>query len=340
METRPIKIFLSKVNAGRYKMKKCTFNYEISVVIPCYNSAKSLPELIVRLTDSLNKITLSHEIIFVNDCSKDNTLSILEDIVNKYDNVKVIDLMYNVGQFKALYCGLETAKGKYIVTMDDDLQHPPEELHKLYTTISSNSNIDAVFGCYKQKQHSFIRNLGTKLIKKINEAIYNKPPNLVMSAFRIMKYQLVDTVINHRTISPVIGAIILKSTNRIINVEVEHHSRKYGASNYNFLKLVKTTFDNVLNFSSKPLQIISLIGIFVSFISFIFSIYIVIRYSWIKKSVPGWSSLMVMINFYSGLILICLGLIGEYLIRILLEVNGTPRYQIRSICESKKDVSS
>lgn len=339
METRPIKIFLSKVNAGRYKMKKCTFNYEISVVIPCYNSAKSLPELIVRLTDSLNKITLSHEIIFVNDCSKDNTLSILEDIVNKYDNVKVIDLMYNVGQFKALYCGLETAKGKYIVTMDDDLQHPPEELHKLYTTISSNINIDAVFGKYEKKQHSFVRNLGTKYVNFINQKLYGKPKELEMTSFRILRSSLIGAILKHKTFSPVFGAIILKiSKHKVINVNVKHYERKYGNSNYSITKMIKILFDQALNFTSKPLQIISLIGIFVSVISFIFSIYIMIRYFWIKKSVPGWSSLMVMINFYSGLILISLGLIGEYLIRILMEVNGTPRFVIKDIFYRENDV--
>lgn len=239
--------------------------------------------------------------------------------------------MYNVGQFRALQCAFEAAKGKYIVTLDDDLQHPPEEISKLYDAIKNNFEIDAVFGKYKEKKHSLFRNLGSLFIKFINEKIYGKPKNLSMSAFRILRRELVDTIIAHRTISPVLGAIILKSTKRIINVEVVHAERKHGKSNYSFVKLLKTTFDNILNFSSLPLQIISMIGIFVSLVSFLISIVLFIRHFWAGSVVAGWTSIMVLLNFYAGLILISLGLIGEYLIRILMEVNGTPHYKIKKI---------
>jgi len=160
-----------------------------------------------------------------------------------------------------------------------------------------------------------------------------------MSAFRIMSKQLVQTVISHKTISPVLGAIILKSTtNRIINVEITHNRRRYGSSEYSLFKLIRTTFDNVLNFSSKPLQFISILGICVSIISFIFSIGLGVRYMIHTFTLPGWTSIMILINFYSGLILICLGLIGEYLIRILMEVNGTPRFKVRQYFESLVNV--
>ena len=304
---------------------------ELSIVIPCYNSAKSLPELQERLKNSLDDLEINYEVIYVNDCSKDQTLSELKKLVHNDTNIKVIDLMFNAGQFRALYCGFEIAQGKFIVTIDDDLQHPPEEIFKLYNAIKNNENVDAVFGKYERKKHSFFRNLGSSLIKRINEKIYHKPKHLTMSAFRIMRRDLVETILSHKTISPVLGAIILKSTSQIINVNVQHDKRKHGKSNYNVIKLIKTTFDNVLNFSSLPLQTISIIGMFVSFISFVFSMFYLALYFVTDVTIPGWTSIMVLLNFYAGLILISLGLIGEYLIRILMEVNGTPKYKIRKI---------
>jgi len=304
---------------------------ELSIVIPCYNSAKSLSELAERLIESVESMNISYEIIFVNDCSKDSTLCELKKIATRHTQVKAIDLMYNIGQFRALICGFEISRGNFVVTLDDDLQHPPEEIKKLYNTIKQYDEIDAVFGKYQEKKHSLFRNIGSSFINFINNKIYGKPKKLAMSAFRIMRRELVDAVVSHRTISPVIGALILKSTNRIINVEIEHHARKYGKSNYNFLKLLKATLDNVMNFSSLPLQVISMIGIIVSFISFLLSIFLFVRHFITNDTLPGWTSIMVMLNFYAGLILILLGLIGEYLIRILMEVNGTPKYKIRKI---------
>lgn len=310
-------------------------NIEISVVIPCYNSEKSLIELNDRLHKSLLLLEKKYEIIYINDQSKDKTLFELEQISKTSENVKVIDLMFNVGQFRALYCGFEMAKGKYIITIDDDLQHPPEEINKLYFAIKENEEIDAIFGKYKEKNHSIFRNIGSRIIKIVNEKIYNKPKNLTMSSFRIMKKELIETILSHRTISPVLGAIILKSTNKIINVEVSHDKRKYGNSNYTTMKLLKTTLDNVLNFSSLPLQAVSAIGLFVSILSFCFSMFYLIRYFYADTGVPGWTSLMVLLNFYAGLILVSLGFIGEYLIRILMEINGTPKYKIRKIYEKE-----
>ena len=306
---------------------------ELSVVIPCYNSSKSLNELSKRLDLSLKTLNVTYEVIFINDYSKDDTITVAKKIVDKYQNFKLIDLMFNVGQFRALYCGFEVTKGQYIVTLDDDLQHPPEEIYKLYNAIKDNKEIDAVFGKYEEKKHSFFRNAGSSFIKLINEKVYGKSKDLTMSAFRIMRRELVETVISHKTISPVIGAVILKSTSRIINVNVKHDKRKYGRSNYNLFKLIKATLDNVLNFSSLPLQTISLIGIAVSFISFMFSIFYLLQYFFTDVSVPGWTSITVLLNFYAGLILISLGLIGEYLIRILMEVNGTPKYKIKKTYE-------
>ncbi len=308
---------------------------EISVVIPCYNSSKSLEELSLRLSESLQKLNISYEVIFVNDCSKDNTIEVAKKIVDNYHNFKLIDLMFNVGQFRALYCGLENAKGKYVVTMDDDLQHRPEDIEKLYNAIKDNENIDAIFGKTVEKQHSTFRKIGSYMIRKVNESIFNKPKELTMSPFRILRCELVDTITSHKTMFPVFGPMILKSTNRIINIDIEHQQRKHGVSNYNLKMLIKTTFDNVINFSSLPLKYISLLGIFVSIFSFFLAFSYIFRYLIFDTSVSGWTTLVVLINFYSGLILLSVGIIGEYLVRVLAEVQGYPKYKIRNIYQNE-----
>ena len=307
---------------------------ELSIVIPCYNSEKSIFELNKRLNESLNILGVTYEIIYINDCSKDSTLIKLKDLTINNKNIKVIDLMFNVGQFRALYCGLSNIEGKFVVTMDDDLQHRPEDIEKLYYKIKDNDDIDAIFGKIKEKKHSFSRNIGSFIIKRINENIFNKPKNIYMSAFRILRNELVETIVSHKTLFPIFGPLILKSTNRIINIDIEHNSRKYGKSNYSFFMLIKTTLDNIINFSSLPLKYISILGIFVSFISFLLAFVYTIRYFIFDSSVSGWTTLVVLINIYGGLILLSIGIVGEYMVRILTEVQGYPQYRIRKIYQS------
>ncbi len=303
---------------------------KISVVIPCYKSEKSIKELIGRLLVLEEKYQYTLQIILVNDCSPDGTMLVLRELSKRYDQVEAIDLMFNVGQFRSLLCGLEHATGDYVVTMDDDLQHPPEEIPKMLNHLVKNEDIDVVLGKPKRKEHNKIRNIGSLFIRFVNTKIFKKPKSLVMSPFRVLRKCVVDTLVSHRTMFPVIGPLILKSTNRIVNVEIQHNSRAYGTSNYTPLKLIKTTFDNIINFSSIPLKMISFLGLFGMFISVLLSVYFLVRYFIGGIGVTGWTSSVLMINFYGGLTLFSIGIIGEYLIRILFEVNGFPKYKIRN----------
>jgi len=305
----------------------------LSVVIPCYNSSKSLEELSLRLDKSLQELNVSYEVIFVNDYSKDSTLEVAKEIVEQYENFKVIDMMFNVGQAKALYCGLENSKGEYVVTMDDDLEHRPEDIVKLYNKINSDENIDVIFGNRMEKKHSAFRKFGSFMIGKLNEKIFNKPKDISLSPFRILRKKLVKTIVSHRTMFPILGLMILKSTRRMSSINIEHQARKYGESNYNLRMLLKLTFDNIINFSSLPLKYISYIGVSASLLSFLLTIVYLLKYFIFGVGVSGWTTLVVLINFYSGLILLSIGIIGEYLIRILSEVQGYPIYKIRNIYE-------
>lgn len=308
---------------------------EISVAIPCYRSQSSVKELTKELTAAFEDFGTDYEIVYVNDASPDDTLPRLKEIADSYPNVKVVDLMYNCGQFKALMCALEVAQGKYIITMDDDLQHPPKEARRLYEFLKGNADYDVVLGKAKVKKHSLVRNLGSKMIGKIDEKIFDKPSDLHMSAFRCMRRNVVDTLIAHKTFTPVIGPLILKSTKKISNLEVENRPRKFGSSNYNMLRLVKMTFDNVLNFSSVPLKYISVLGFVICFLSIMTSVFFLIRYCIGGVNLPGWMTLIVLTNLYGGAILLAIGILGEYMIRVLSEVNQNPRFKIREIYEGR-----
>lgn len=307
---------------------------ELSVVIPCYNCEKTIVELHERLSKTLNSMGVLYEIIYVNDNSRDTTGKILKQLARENKYVVSVDLMFNTGQFMALICGLELSQGRYVITMDDDLQHPPEEIVKLYHRIIATDEVDAVIGKYRKKNHSLFRNMGSLLIQKLSVNVKNNPKNVHMTSFRCLKRELVDALVMHRTMFPLMGTLIRKSTSRIINVDVEHHERKLGKSNYSLLKLIQTTLNRLFNYTSLPLKLISGTGLVISLISFGIAVFYFIKYSLGYILVPGWTTIVLLISFYAGLILLSIAVIGEYVIRILSEVSGNPRYCIRNIHRS------
>ena len=182
---------------------------------------------------------------------------------------------------------------------------------------------------YERKQHSSGRNLGSWLLRMVNTWIFHKPPGLVMSSFRCLRRELVDALLANHTRYPVIGPLILGSTRRIENVTVRHDPRKHGRSNYSLPRLVRATLDNILSFSSLPLQIISVAGVCISFLSFAMGGAYAIAHFVRGGGVPGWTSLFLAVNFYAGLGLLSVGIAGEYLVRIIGESRGQPLYVVR-----------
>ena len=300
-----------------------------SITIPVYNSEKTLPELIERLTRVMDEIGQTYEIILVNDASPDGAWEVIKQLKKKCPQIWAFNLMNNVGQFRALMCAFDNVHGEYVITMDDDLQNPPEEIPKLIEAINNSSDLDCVIGVPREKRHSFSRNLGSLLIGYINRTVINKPKELKTSSFRIFKRHINDALIQYKTRSPVIIPLILKSTKRIGNVTVEHCERKYGVSGYSLSRLIKATFDNVINFSILPLKLVSGVGLLASLGSILLTVFYIIRYFQGVIKVPGWITLVLLLTFFSGLILFSIGLVGEYLIRIIEEVNHSPRYIIR-----------
>ncbi len=302
---------------------------ELSIVIPCYNSEKSIDELVSRIVKTVNSMDLVFEIICINDNSKDATLSTLKKMT--VSNLVLIDLMNNVGQFRALIAGMEHAKGNYLLTIDDDLQHAPEDIPLLYHKLKENPNLDVIIGATKQAQKSASRKVLSSLSDTFNGIALDKKKGIVMSSFRCMNKALVNAILNHQTIFPMMGPMVLKSTNRIENLEVEHYPRAYGKSNYGLIKLLQVSLNHVFNFSSLPLKMVSLLGVFLFCIGLCGLVCCYIQVALTNGSIFSSPVLFALLLWCTGLILLSIGIIGEYLYRILQEVNKTPRYAIREI---------
>ncbi len=300
-----------------------------SIVIPVYNSGKSLTELYERLTETLTNEKSDYEIIFVDDDSIDNSWQVLTDIREKDKKVKIIQNTRNFGQHLALLCGFRHSKGKYIITMDDDLQHPPEEIPKLIHSIKEDDYYDVVIGHPKRKKHKFFRNFLSNIANSLNSYFFDKPKNLRMGAFRIINRDIIDIIININSPNFVVDPTLFVITKRIKNVEVKHDKRKHGKSQYSLGKLFRLGFDNISMNSTLPLKIVSVFGIISAFVSFLYGFYILLRWIFAEITVPGWTSIMLVLLFFSGIILISMGIIGEYLIRIIRATNQNYQYFVR-----------
>lgn len=302
---------------------------EYSIVIPVFKSSECLCELYERLTTVFRDISSNYEIILVDDASPDDSWQIMRQLRVQDRRVKILQHMRNFGQHKATLCGLHYSKGDLVITMDDDLQHPPEEIPKLIEAIRNNDEIDAVFAAYGVKQHSWFRNLGTNAINAITSYVFTKNKGLKLTSFRIMRRPIVNEIENTRYHNPRICQLLLQITHRITNVQVTHHPRKLGRSGYSFRRLVSDALDNILSNSSLPLQVVSYIGFGSSLLSVVLSLYYLYIYFLARISVPGWITIILLLLFFFGILFFSLGIVGEYLIRILREVQGSPRSIIR-----------
>jgi dolichol-phosphate mannosyltransferase/undecaprenyl-phosphate 4-deoxy-4-formamido-L-arabinose transferase len=299
----------------------------ISVVIPVYNSEKSLEELCHRIDCTLKKIGRDYEIILVDDGSLDNSWMVLKTLRFRNRKAKIIRLGRNFGQSNALMCGLHHASGDLIVTMDDDLQHPPEEIPKLIEAIEK-SDSDVVYGAFKKKQHSLVKNLGSCVYRWLTAAIFKNSSDRKKSSFLIIRRVLLQHITCDKTPNPVLGTMISFVTQKRSWIHVEHGKRVYGRTTYSMKKLVKQFLHAVFYYTNLPLRVASLLGLSSVALSFILVCYYLVRYLRDAIIVPGWTTLVLLILFFSGLILFSLGVMGEYLIRVLQEVRRTPQYVI------------
>mgnify|MGYP000047585442 CR=1 FL=1 len=301
-----------------------------SVVVPVYNSEHTLGELYTRL-EKVFRETLKEdfELILVDDGSKDRSYEIMTELREKDHRVRIIQMARNFGQHPALLCGFAHVKGEFVVTMDDDLQHQPEELPKMINVMNERDDVDVIIASYEGRKHNLIRKLGTKLSVWATSKMLGKDPNLQITSYRLIRRFLVEAMLKTNTYLPQIGNLLVLSSNRIINVPVQHAARAYGKSGYSFRRLVKDLIYDITAHTAFPLLMVRNIGIASFLVSLCLAIYYLVRYFMFGISVEGWTSLMLVMLAFFGLTLLSIGIIGIYLMNILNEAKKMPHYVIR-----------
>lgn len=313
----------------------------LSVVIPVYKSQETLNELTDRLILALEKLKADWEIIFVNDGSPDNSWSLLLRLCQRNKQLRGIKLSRNFGQHNALLAGIRAAKKDTIITLDDDLQNPPEEIHKLLKKM--NEGFDCVYGVPEKKQHSWFRNLSSSVTRIALSSVMGAKSARKVTSFRAFKRSLVTAFDSYKGDFVSIDALLTWGVLRFGYINVEHSERTQGSSTYSLTKLVTHALTMMTSYSSLPLRVASLIGFICTFFGILVLIWVIGRYLMLGGSVPGFPFLASIIALFSGTQLFSLGIIGEYLGRIHFRAMGKPSYIIEqevSKSSSTKDKSS
>ena len=309
----------------------------LSIIVPCYRSSDWLADLSEQIKNVMQAQGWSYELILVNDCSPDGTWKTIQSIVSTVPSVRGINLAFNTGQFRATFCGLQQAAGQIIVTMDDDLQQPPEEIPALVNALEASPECDAVFARYRGKKHGLLRNLGSTVMNTLFRLSYGKPKEIRSTTFLALRPALVKSICKYSTVNPNINPLIFQTTQRLRSVNVRHQNRQRGRSGYGLIKLFRLMTDNVLSVSTLPLKLVTSIGVLAALGSVVLALYYLIRY-WLGDGIKentGFMTQVLLINFFGGLTLLSVGLLGEYVIRIMDEVRGRPRFLIKETTESE-----
>lgn len=299
----------------------------ISIVIPCYYSEKTIAKVVEMVMQEFDKQdTYRCEFVLVNDGSKDGTFGEIRKLCEKYPNVCGVNLMRNFGQHNALMASLQYANGDYILGMDDDMQTHPSQIFKLIHKMEEG--YDLVYGVYPTKKNSWMKNLTSKINEVSSRIMLKRPKEIVSSNFWIITRAVKEEVKKYDSFNPYIDGIFYRVTHNIGNVEVEHFKREYGTSNYTFKKLVNLWLA-YWNFSVIPLRVSFFLGIFSAIAGVLIALLVVINKIIYPDIAVGWSSMICVMAVFFGLVLMVLGIVGEYLGKIILILNNTPQYIVR-----------
>lgn len=302
---------------------------DLSIVVPVYNSSKTLCELVERLTRTIEATSKNYEIVLVDDGSRDDSWIVIQSLMARYGkNMVAVQLMRNYGQHNALMCGLGLTRGEFVVTLDDDLQNPPEEIPKLLGYINER-DLDLVYGCPSNRNHAAWRNVGANIVWHFYRTIFRNP--VTPTPFRIMRYQLAHSVLFYDLNFTYLDGLLAWCTSRIGGVDVDHHARVRGGSGYSLGKLLALALNLYTNFSLVPLQIVGGLGVFTAASGFVMGFYYLFQYFASNIAVPGFASTIIAILILGGAQLLALGVMGEYLGRLHLNVNRKPQYVIRHL---------
>jgi glycosyltransferase involved in cell wall biosynthesis len=305
----------------------------ISVVVPAYRSALSLPELVRRLGPVLEAAASDYELILVDDGSSDGTWNVIDGLSTTHDWVRGVRLMRNYGQHNALLCGIRRARHELTITLDDDLQHPPEEIPKLLKELGPDT--DVVYGTPAVEQHGLWRDIATQVTKFALQSAMGAKIARKASAFRVFRTQLRDAFATYDAPYVSIDVLLTWATTRFAAIKVRQEARTIGVSNYTFKKLVVHALNMLTGFSSWPLRLASLTGFFFTLVGTVALFYVVGRFLITGGSVPGFPFLASMIAIFSGAQLFALGIMGEYLGRMHARSMQQPTYTVREIAEQR-----
>lgn len=307
-------------------------NRKLSFIIPCYLSeglVSGVIKEIIKTVEGKNPF----EIIAVNDASPDNVLKELKEAAEKDERIKVIDLAKNGGKHCALMAGYSRATGDIIVGVDDDGQCPVDCVYKLISPLEEG--YDIALAKYPLKKQSKIKNMGSYVNDKMACSFLGKPKDLKLSNFYAVKRFVLEEVLKYKNPYPYIDGLFLRSTDKIINVEMQERERKAGKSGYTLKKSLKLFMNGFTAFSVKPLRFSSILGFITALLGFLFAVAVVVKKA-INPLVPsGYSSIMAVLLFVGGVIMMLLGVIGEYIGRIYISINNSPQYVIREEINTK-----
>lgn len=311
----------------------------ISFVIPCYRSQATLPSVIREIQETMEGLSqYTYEVVLVNDCSPDNTFDSIRELCRENKNITGINLAKNFGQHSALMAGFHQVKGDIIVCLDDDGQTPADEVGKLLEGIEKGA--DVVYAQYAHKHHSGFRNWGSHVNELMTRVMLGKPKDLFVSSYFAARRFVVDEMIKYEYPYPYVIGLVLRTTKNIVNVEVNHRDRMEGTSGYTLGKLLGLWFNGFTAFSVKPLRIATVTGAGCAFLGFAYGIYTIIKKIFINPPglVTGFSALMSVLVFMGGMLMLMLGLVGEYMGRMYISMNRSPQYVVREIvnCETEE----
>ncbi len=301
---------------------------KVSFVIPCYRSEATLPLVVKEVEETMERIgKYEFDLVLINDCSPDSTAEVIKKLCEEKPYVHGLSFSRNFGQHAALMAGFRAADGDIVVCLDDDGQTPADETDKLLEKIEEG--YDVVYAKYEHKQHSGFRNFGSRVNDLMTRVMLGKPKDLFISSFFAVRRFIVEDMIRYEYTYPYVIGLVLRSTKNIINVPVNHRERLVGTSGYTLGKLLGLWFNGFTAFSIKPLRIASIIGVVSAISGFLYGVFTVIKKFVIPDIPVGFSALMSVVVFFFGIILLILGLIGEYVGRIYISMNNAPQYIIK-----------
>jgi len=306
-----------------------TGNLEFSILVPVFNSEQSLGLVIEGVRDVFSDIGSSYELVLVDDGSTDRSWEIIEQEHPKGD-ICAVRLTKNQGHSVALKRGLEFCQGQWVVTMDDDLQHPPSELPKLINAAREMEDVDVIMGAYDSQRGQLHKSLGARLYQYVLRNAFSLPDDLVITSFRAIHRRVVDEIVARNIASPHAGFMILAASSRIVNVEVVRHPRRYGESGMSMKKSITALVDSLLLNSELPLKVIGFGGLSMSLLALLLAAYYAVKYFVGQIGVSGFTTTVLLIIGFSGLILGSISVVGLYIMRLLQQVTFSPRYSLRA----------